>query len=172
MIRSATLLIAALLWAFPGQAAERVYLSPERFLAEVFQDSPPKPALLWLDAPAQAALKNIFGHAPTQLRQRYWRGHDKTVWILEAVGKEEPITAGFVVSNGAIQQARILIYRESRGMEVRYPAFLRQFEGVRLSAKHLLDTRIDGISGATLSVWAMEKMARAALYLDKHSAKP
>ena len=56
-------------------------------------------------------------------------------------------------------------------MEVRYPAFLKQFEGVQLADKRRLSKRIDGIAGATLSVWAMERMARAALYFHRHVQK-
>ncbi|HSI95212.1 MAG: FMN-binding protein, partial [Methylophilaceae bacterium] len=119
------------------------------------------------DVAAQAA--RILGHAPSQLRQRYWKSSGKTVWVLEEIGKEEPITAGFVVANGKILQARVLIYRESRGGEIRFPAFLKQYEGVALDTEQQLDRNIDGISGATLSVRAMGRMARLALYFDNLS---
>ena len=61
------------------------------------------------------------------------------------------ITAGFVVKDDRIEQAKVLIYREHREMEVRFPAFLKQFTGVSLSSGNNLDRQIDGISGATLS---------------------
>ncbi len=85
--------------------------------------------------------------------------------------KRNSLHAGFVVANDRIERARVLIYRESRGMEVRYPAFLRQFDGVQLLEQRRLSKRIDGIAGATLSVWAMERMARSALYFHRHVQK-
>jgi hypothetical protein len=91
------------------------------------------------------------------------------VWILEEVGKEEPITAGFVVADGRIDHVRVLVYRESRGGEVRYPAFLKQFKSSKLAQDNTLDGSIDGIAGATLSVGAMERMARLALFFDRMS---
>ncbi|MEW6611670.1 MAG: FMN-binding protein [Pseudomonadota bacterium] len=164
------LLLLGLLAALPARAGSQVYLSPEQFLSETFGGSVPKPAVLWITRPMQAELAGILGHPPSQLRQRYWSDGQKTAWILEEIGKEEPITAGFVVGpDGRITASRVLIYRESRGMEVRYPAFLRQFNGAGLKADRHLDRQVDGISGATLSVWAMERMARAALYLTQQT---
>lgn len=161
-----TLLIAMLLPVASVQAAEEDYLSPQRFVAEALGAPPAKPEVLWLTRDIAAAASKILGHAPPQLRQRYWSADGKTVWVLEEIGKEEPITAGFMVKAGRIQQARVLVYRESRGGEVRYPAFLRQYENAGLTADQRLDRSIDGISGATLSVRAMERMARLALYFD------
>lgn len=154
--------------SWPVQAMERVYQSPEDFIAEVFMANPPA-KLLWLTQDAQSEVSNILGHAPRQLRQRYWSADTRTLWILEEIGKEELITAGFVVQDGRIEQAKVLVYREGRGMEVRYPAFLKQFKGAALSKGKYLGQTIDGISGATLSVYAMQRMARAALYFDQLS---
>jgi hypothetical protein len=91
------------------------------------------------------------------------------VWILEETGKEELITAGFVVVSGRIDHVRVLAYRESRGQEVRQPSFLKQFRDARLREDDRLDRDIDGIVGATLSVGAMERMARLALLFDRLS---
>ena len=152
----------------PIYAMERVYQSPEDFIAEVFMAGSPA-KLVWLTKDAQANLSGILGHPPRQLRQRYWSDDKRTLWILEEIGKEELITAGFVVKDGRIEQAKVLAYRETRGMEVRYPAFLKQFKGAALIDGNRLDRNIDGISGATLSVYAMQRMARSALYLDQLS---
>jgi hypothetical protein len=159
-------LIVALLAAAPALAREEVLQLPERFVAEALENEAPKPRLLWLTRDIAPVASRILGHSPSQLRQRYWGDEARTVWVLEEVGKEEPITAGFVVEGGRIKQARVLIYRESRGGEIRYPAFLKQYDGSTLTADHYLDRSIDGISGATLSVRAMERMARLALYFN------
>jgi hypothetical protein len=145
-------------------SADETILAPDDFVRESFA-TPPAPKLLWLDDEVQAKLKPIFGHLYPQARLRYWRDAGRTAWILEDIGKEFPITAGFVVADGALEKARVLVYRESRGDEIRYPAFLKQFAGATLGGQGL-HPEIDSISGATLSVWAMQRMARAALTLD------
>ena len=75
-----------------------------------------------------------------------------------------------VVSNGKIAKAKVLIFREIRGWEVKYPAFTRQFVGATFDGEKL-DRGIDGVSGATLSVWAMTKIAKIALVLDAYVNK-
>lgn len=154
------------LWCLPLAQALEIYLTPEQFLSEVFDSHIPKPEVLWISKDIAKSAEKILGHAPVQLRQRYWRNSEKSVWILEEIGKEEPITAAYMVTGGKLVQVKVLTYRESRGGEVRYPAFLRQYQGVELKAENYLNRNIDGISGATLSVSAMTRMARLALFLD------
>jgi hypothetical protein len=145
-----------------------VYQEPDAFVAEIF-GSRPAPKVLWLTRDIQAEANAILGHPPLQLRQRYWSEGAKSVWILEEIGKEELITAGFVVVSGHIDHIRVLVYRESRGQEVRQPVFLKQFKDAKLAQDNRLDRDIDGIVGATLSVGAMERMARLALFFDRAS---
>lgn len=144
--------------------ADTVYQTREDFLRELF-GTPPPVSVIWLDNAAQDKLKAILGHPYGQARLRYWRAEGETAWILDEIGKEYPITAAFVVRNAAIERVRVLVYRETRGMEVHYPSFLQQFVGSGLQDGRL-NRSIDGISGATLSVQSMERMARAALVLD------
>jgi len=133
--------------------------------------SKPAPKALWLTRDIQAQAAAILGHPPAQLRQRYWSDSHRNVWILEEIGKEELITAAFVVVDGRIDHVRVLVYRESRGQEVRTPSFLKQFKEAKLAPGGRLDREIDGIAGATLSVAAMERMARLALFFDRISRK-
>lgn len=145
--------------------ADTVYIAPDDFLRETFREPPP-PAFLWLDQTIQVKLAAVLGHTYSQARLRYWRAAGKTVWILDEVGKEYPITAAFVIADQHIERAQVLIYRESRGEEIHLPAFLRQFIGNYLDNDRL-SNKIDGITGATLSVRAMQRMAHAALLLDQ-----
>jgi len=158
-----------LLAAATNTLARDVYQSPSDFISEVFANNPPKASLMWLNRAMKQELTEILGHRPNALRVRYWKKKLKTVWILDEIGKEHPITTGIIVDQGKIQAIKVLIYRESRGYEVRHPFFTEQFNGARLQEDAQLDRSIDGISGATLSVRALKKMARMALYLDKHS---
>jgi hypothetical protein len=169
MIRAARRSFTVLALTLGAAAAHgQVYQEPAAFVAEVFGTAP-APKVLWLTKDLQEQAAAILGHPPVQLRQRYWSEGRKCVWILEETGKEELITAGFVVVEGRIDHARVLVYRESRGQEVRHPSFLRQFRNAKLGQGNRLDRDIDGIVGATLSVGAMERMARLALYFDRVS---
>lgn len=160
-----TLGVAAMLLAAASAAAGDVYLAPEDFLAEVFRGDVPEAETLWLSGELQQRAKDILGHSYAALRVRYWRRAERTAWILEEIGKERPITTGYVVDGGSIERVQVLIYRESRGWEVRYPSFTEQFDGASLGDDGRLDRHIDGISGATLSVRALKKLARLALVL-------
>ena len=158
---------AILFLASGGVFADTVYQARDDFLREAC-GTPPPVQVRWLDGGVQDALKAVLGHPYGQARLRFWRKGEKTAWILDELGKEYPITAAFLVEKGAIDTARVLVYRETRGMEVRYPSFLRQFTGARLVDGRLTKP-IDGISGATLSVQSMQRMARAALVLNEHA---
>ncbi|NIQ09996.1 MAG: FMN-binding protein, partial [Gammaproteobacteria bacterium] len=65
------------------------------------------------------------------------------------------------------ETVEIMVYRESRGGEVRHDFFRNQFDGARLTEQYSLDRNIDGISGATLSVNAVTAVTRWALYLHE-----
>lgn len=145
--------------------ADEVYLEPAAFVSEAFDGQPPQAAKLWVTPELNARVKDILGNA-LPLRQKYWRQGERTVWILEAIGRDKPITAGYVVERAAITRTAILIYRESRGAEVRHPFFTDQFKGATLKADGTLNRPIDGITGATLSVHAISALARVALLLD------
>lgn len=153
-----------------GAGAGETYLEPDRFVAEAFAGEPPVPQILWLTGALRDDAQRILGHAPDALRVRYWRAGARSAWILDEVGKDQPITAGFVVEDGALRRMRVLIYRESRGWEVRHDFFTRRFDGARLTPALDLDTRIDNISGATLSVHALQRLARLALRLHTEVA--
>lgn len=162
----ATWLITLTLLASPLVSAKGVYQSGPDFIAEAF-NQPPNKATLWLTNDIREQAAEILGHPLAGLRVRYHQLDNKTAWILEEIGKEMPITIGVVVAEGKIEQVKILAYRESRGGEVRYPAYTRQYLGAALTDKNNLDQSIDGITGATLSVWAVNKVAALALYYHR-----
>ncbi|HSR61905.1 MAG TPA: FMN-binding protein [Gammaproteobacteria bacterium] len=146
-----------------------VYQEPGDFIDQAFSGAPPEPEKLWLTGDLKVAIKDIMGHDMGVLRLRYWKKNDRTAWILEEIGKERPITTGFVVEGESIEQVKVLIFRESRGWEVRYPFFTDQFKNARLVDGNDLDRSIDGISGATLSVNAITRLARVALLLHRET---
>jgi hypothetical protein len=152
-------------------AAMGVYQAPEDFLKETFAGQPPAPEALWLTADVREAVTDILGHPPATMRLRYWRQGERTAWIVEEIGKEKPITTGIVIEQGRIERIKVLIFRESRGWEVRHDFFTDQFRSAALNTDQQLDRSIDSISGATLSVNAITRLARMVLYLDARVAR-
>lgn len=144
--------------------AEDVYLSVPDFMAEQFETMP-SPAMLWLDDGQRAQARELSGEDPG-FRQRYWRQDGKSAWVLNVIGRDHPITLGISVEAGKIAGLRVLVYRESRGWEVRHPFFTRQFDQAQLENGRL-DRSIDNITGATLSVDALQRAAKLALWLDQ-----
>ncbi len=152
--------------------ARGTYQTPERFLKQTFPDGAPKPAVVWMRGDVKKRVEAILGHRYPALRIRYWRRNGRSAWILDEIGKSEAITVGIFVAQGQIEKLRILIFRESRGDEVRHPGFTRQFERAALDAHGGLNTSIESITGATLSVRAVKKLAILALYLDSLTHDP
>ena len=161
-----TIILCNLIFLTSNSQAKGVYLEPEKFLEQAFENKPPKPEKIWVTKDLKSDIKSILGHDLNVIRLRYWDDGSKTVWILEEIGRDQPITVGLVVKENKIEQLNVLIFRESRGWEVKYPFFTDQFKQTTLTIDKELDRNIDGISGATLSVNALTKLARLALYLD------
>ena len=159
---------AALVTAAVAGAAERVYLHPDEFINQTFPDAVPPARALWVPAPLRQELLQEFGWQPG-MRVRFWQDGERTAWILDEIGKDKPITAGVVVSAAGIEAVEVLVFRESRGWEIKFPQFTAQFVNARLDGEQRLDQRIDGITGATLSVKAMKRMARVALRLHEQT---
>lgn len=150
-----------------GQAG--TYQTSTEFLAEGFQGKgSPSAKTYSLTSADQEAARAILGHAYGITRIRFWQSGDRTAWILDEIGKTRPITTGFVIDNGKIDLVRVLTYRESHGGEVKNSFFTKQFNGAKLGGapRYDLSRRISNISGATLSVNALRKLSRFALYLD------
>ena len=152
----------------PFASAKGVYQTPEDFIQEIFNGSPPEASRVIVKGDITKGIKSILNQRYKKIRIPYWREGDRTVWILERIGKELPITAAFVISDNKVEQFKVLVFRESRGWEIRNDFFTRQFDGAYLKPKKKLSHRIDNITGATLSVNAMKKLSRMALYLHQH----
>lgn len=162
-------LLALPFGAFAGRGAaaglEQFYkfnIKPEVFLEETFgAEIPVAQSVAVSGLPVQLI-------QPLPARMRYWRADGRTVWIFDELGKDGylPTTCGFVVKDAAIERAKVLVYRESRGEQVGQPSFLQQIAGARAAGPDI-DRSVDNISGATYSVKMMQRMARAALALDQ-----
>jgi hypothetical protein len=124
---------------------------------------------LWLDKEIQQKLSQILNHNYPKLRLRYKQFKDKssfqTIWFLDEIGKERPISFGISIINDRVDLIKVIKFRESRGGEIQMTAFSEQFTQATLNRDLQLDKHIDGITGATMSVSAMKKIARVALTL-------
>lgn len=89
--------------------------------------------------------------------------------IMNEIGKSEPIT--FMVGvdpEGRAGEIALMVFRESRGAEVREPRFTRQFKGKRLRDPIRINQDILNYTGATLSSEAMARGVKKALALVDH----
>lgn len=157
----------------------KVYMSQSEFLALASQHSSTKQIpypefkskTIWLKKQIQTQIKSILDHKYAKLRIRYRinldPGSPTTIWFLDEIGKERPISFGISVKNNRVQMIRVLEFRERRGYEIHIPAFSKQFEQAGLDDDGKLGQNIDGITGATMSVSAMKKMARLAIFLHQ-----
>jgi len=163
------IVFVAVLFAASGvtAVARGVYQQPEDFLNETFGSATPTARAVWITADLKQRIAAILGHPPAAMRIRYWSHDQRTAWIVEEIGKEKPITTGIVISGNRIERVKVLIFRESRGWEVRHDFFTDQFHGATLNGRAELDRSIDGISGATMSVSAVTRLARMVLLLDQ-----
>ena len=159
------ILLIVLLSFFSSLHAEE-YQSTEDFLLQSFSGTPPKPKVLWLKKEIREKVAQILKHKPGFLRTRYWQTAEQSVWIINETGKTKPITVAVVIKDNKIDLLKVLAFRESRGWEVKHDFFTDQFKQNTLTDQLRLTHPIDGISGATLSVRALTKVAQLALFFN------
>jgi hypothetical protein len=136
MTRSTALVLLLLLGpaiAGPGGEAGR-YIETEDYIRSAFAEELPAPNTLWVSGDLRDTVERVLGHRFNSLRVRYWFDGETSVWILDEIGKELPITIGVTVADAAINNVRVLEFRESRGWEVKYPFFTDQQGLTRMSA--------------------------------------
>ena len=139
------------------------------FLNKVFNNQIPKKERIIVKGEYKEKIKSIMGNKYKKRMFSYWRNNTEQIWILNSIGKYKPITAAFITNNCKVKSSHVLVYREQHGYEIKYPAFLLQFKETEMDKTLKLNTKIDNISGATLSVNSMKRMARTALLLSKLS---
>jgi len=86
--------------------------------------------------------------------------------IQNTIGKHKPMTYMVGVDNtGHVLNVELLVFRESRGSEVRTKRFNVQYEGKTVSDPVRLNKDIINISGATMSVRSMTAGVKRVLVL-------
>ncbi|MDH5427038.1 MAG: FMN-binding protein [Nitrospirota bacterium] len=91
---------------------------------------------------------------------------DGWAFVQNTIGKHKPMTYMVGVDpDGEVTNVEILVYRESRGSEVRKKRFNYQFQGKTVSDPIRINRDVINISGATMSVRSMSAGVKRALVL-------
>ena len=94
--------------------------------------------------------------------------------VQNTIGKHKPMTYMVGVDNeGAVSDVELLVFRESRGSEVRKKRFNAQYEGKTVLDPVRINKDITNITGATMSVRSMSAgIKRALVLIDEFYLKP
>jgi hypothetical protein len=91
--------------------------------------------------------------------------------VLNEIGKEMPITFLVCISREKevpeVSYIDVLVYRETRGGEIRSKLFLKQFFGKSEKDPVSVGKDIRNIKGATLSAWATTRVVKKAFAISK-----
>ena len=88
--------------------------------------------------------------------------------IQNTIGKYRPMTYMVgVTPSGEVSQVEMLVYRESRGAEIRKPRFMYQYKGKESDDPIRINRDIINITGATMSVRSASAGVKRALVLTE-----
>jgi thiamine biosynthesis lipoprotein len=169
------LTLPAALVASSLPAAAQVFLTEEQALEAVFGSGTSvhrQPKVL--SEPERKALQEASGLHFPESPYTFFVGvkEKKTVGyalVLNEIGKSEPITFMVAMSpTGQVTDVLVLVFRESRGWEVREKRFTRQFRGKTVSDPIRINQDIINYTGATLSSKALARGVKRALLLLEH----
>lgn len=94
--------------------------------------------------------------------------------VQNTIGKHKPMTYMVGIdSKGQVSDVELLVFRESRGSEIRQKRFNAQYEGKTVNDPVRLNKDIINISGATMSVRSMSAgIKRVLVLVDEFYLKP
>jgi Na+-translocating ferredoxin:NAD+ oxidoreductase RnfG subunit len=94
--------------------------------------------------------------------------------LQETIGKHRPITYLIgVTPDGKVSDIEVLVYRESKGSEVRMKRFNSQYEGKTVLDPIRINKDIINITGATMSVRSVSAgVKRVLVLIDEFYLKP
>lgn len=94
--------------------------------------------------------------------------------IQNTIGKHKPMTYMVGIDNkGHVSDVELLVFRESRGSEIRQKRFNSQYEGKTVLDPVRINKDIINISGATMSVRSMSAgIKRVLVLVDEFYLKP
>jgi len=152
--------------------ADRVYNKSGDYVRSFYGGETPEKSTVWVVGELRDDIEQVINGADSiPIRYRYWRNGNRTTWVLNSIGHTWPITAGVVVDSGKIVDISVLVYRESRGHEIQNRLHRAQYYEAEITKNNRLNKLINGISGSTLSVNSLKRMARVALLLHNEVTK-
>ncbi len=94
--------------------------------------------------------------------------------VQNTIGKHKPMTYMVGIdSKGQVSDVELLVFRESRGSEIRQKRFNAQYEGKTVSDPVRINKDIINISGATMSVRSMSAgIKRVLVLVDEFYLRP
>ena len=94
--------------------------------------------------------------------------------VQNTIGKHKPMTYMVGIDNkGQVSDVELLVFRESRGSEIRQKRFNTQYEGKTVLDPVRINKDIINISGATMSVRSLSAgIKRALVLVDEFYLKP
>ncbi|MBL4801234.1 MAG: hypothetical protein JKY45_05015 [Emcibacter sp.] len=98
ILLSLLLYIPAPLWA-KNTAVEETYLKTEVYISAALDQHPGKPEVIWITKTIRPHIQKILRRKKFPLRYRYYRKDNRTVWILNVVGRTMPITVGITIED-------------------------------------------------------------------------
>ena len=156
--------------ATPGY--ERVYCTQEQALDKAFPTATRViKKEVEITPEIRETLESQLGVSVPEGQLTFYVGYDKDhkigiAVVLDELGKHRPITFMTVLScDFKVRDIVVMVYRESHGNQVRKRRFLKQFFHKSKADKLVVDADIDGISGATVSSWAIAAGVKKALVL-------
>jgi hypothetical protein len=151
---------------------EEVYMTPEEAARSMFPKSDQiKPEVITLSTDQKFLIEERIGwHFPETTFDCFigkTKGHvDGWAFIQHTIGKHKPMTYMVGVDHqGEVFSVEVLVYRESRGSEVRKKRFNYQYEGKTAYDPIRINRDIINISGATMSVRSMSAGVKRVLVL-------
>ena len=157
--------------------AEATYYTTRALLTDFFPKSERVTYRTFdLSAAQKSRLQQRLGYRPSKDRYTIFvattAGHvDGYALVDEENGQHQPITfATRLSARGVVERLEIMVYRESRGDEVRDARFRAQFVGKTAQDPMRLNQDIDAVSGATISSGSMAAGVRRAAVLVEELA--
>lgn len=159
---------------------EEIFLTPEDAAKLMFPDSDRiRKEIITLKPEQKSLIQDLIGWKFPETSFECFIGEtngktDGWALIQNTIGKHKPMTYMVGINpEGEASNVEVLIYRESRGSEVRKKRFNYQFEGKKLHDPIRINRDIINISGATMSVRSMSAgVKRALVTVDLLYLKP
>lgn len=161
-----------LLHAETPEVVETVYSTKQQALKTIFKGSTQVSTVNMVLSPSMnQSIQSRLGWSYPETSYTIYEGvkEDKALGyalVMDEMGKHYPMT--FMVQikpDMTVGKVVFMVYRETVGAEVRKNRFLKQFKNKSSLDTLTVDSDINGISGATISSWAVTAGVKKALII-------